>query len=317
MINLKWIKRGLIFNPLGRYEWMQAYSQVPTILELDDRLRVYFTCRPTPDLNNQFVSYTSFIEVEKHNPRSILYIHNQPILSLGEKGSFDEFGVHPTSVIRVENKIYLYYTGWSRNSSVPYETFIGLAISEDDGITFKRISEGPVIGKSIHDPFLTNGAYVMATEDCFKMYYASTKQWLLENGKLEPVYTIKSALSNDGVVWHSFHNNVLPAFSEFECISRPCVMHLNDGYHMWYGYRSIEDYRGGINSYKIGYAHSLDNKTWNRDDDKSGISLGNEGWDNEMMSYPQVVRIGDSLLLFYNGNDFGKYGFGYAELELE
>ena len=32
-----------------------------------------------------------------------------------------------------------------------------------------------------------------------------------------------------------------------------------------------------------------------------------------MICYPQVVRVDDRLLMFYNGNQHGASGFGYAE----
>lgn len=36
------------------------------------------------------------------------------------------------------------------------------------------------------------------------------------------------------------------------------------------------------------------------------------GWDSEMMCYPCVIENGDELVMFYNGNEHGKYALGYA-----
>ena len=33
-----------------------------------------------------------------------------------------------------------------------------------------------------------------------------------------------------------------------------------------------------------------------------------------MLCYPALVNYGDRVYMFYNGNDYGKTGFGYAEL---
>ena len=35
-----------------------------------------------------------------------------------------------------------------------------------------------------------------------------------------------------------------------------------------------------------------------------------------MIAYPNIVRVGERLLMFYNGNGFGQSGFGVAELPL-
>ena len=83
---------------------------------------------------------------------------------------------------------------------------------------------------------------------------------------------------------------------------------------MWFCYRSSNDFRDGIGSYKIGYAYSLDLINWIREDSLAGISLSNEGWDSKMICYPYVVETKYGIYMFYNGNGFGKSGFGYAIL---
>ncbi len=315
-MNELWQKRGLIFDPSYRFDWMNAYSQVPTILEKENVLRIYFTCRPIPDRSGLFVSHIAYIDVDKNDPSNVLYIHPKPILDLGNLGAFDEFGIHPTGVIRIDEKVYLYYTGWMRGVSVPYETWIGLAISNDDGDTFFRYSEGPIIGKSTDNPYLANGAFVFDDESHFKMMYASTTAWVPENGKHEPVYTLKGAVSSDGIHWETQQKPLFQQIKKDECISRPTVIRYKQVYHTWYGYRKIENFRGGSNSYRIGYATSKDFINWERNDELAGISLSKDDWDSQMMSYPQVLQIGQQLIMFYNGNHFGKYGFGYAVMDI-
>jgi hypothetical protein len=39
-----------------------------------------------------------------------------------------------------------------------------------------------------------------------------------------------------------------------------------------------------------------------------------DGWDSEMMCYPNVFECNKDTYLIYNGNDFGKNGFGIAKL---
>jgi len=300
MIGFNWHKKGKIFDPSNRFDWMESYAQVPTPLILEDKIRVFFTCRPKADSNGAFISHTTFLDLDLADPQRIIYIHDKPIIKMGDIGTFDEFGVHPTSVIKKDGKVYLYYTGWSRSASVPYQTWIGLLISNNDGRTFERVSDGPIIGNSIVNPYLANGAFVLFEKGRWLMYYASAKDWLKGSRKLEPVYSIKYAESVDGINWMAFDNPLLPEILEDECISRPTVVKYNDGYHMWYAYRSAkEDFRGNSKfSYQIGYAQSTDLKDWNRDDSLAGIACSVEGWDSQMMSYPYVIKLEEKLLMF-------------------
>jgi hypothetical protein len=65
----------------------------------------------------------------------------------------------------------------------------------------------------------------------------------------------------------------------------------------------------------MGYAVSKDGLTWTRLDEKVGITASSTGWDSEMLCYGYVLRIGQRLFMFYNGNKHGATGFGLAELD--
>ena len=67
--------------------------------------------------------------------------------------------------------------------------------------------------------------------------------------------------------------------------------------------------------YRLGYAWSDDLVKWTRDDANAGIGFSAAGWDSEMMCYPHIFECDKKVYLLYNGNEFGKYGFGIAELE--
>ena len=77
---------------------------------------------------------------------------------------------------------------------------------------------------------------------------------------------------------------------------------------MWYSYEN----KG--KNYKIGYAESNDGKKWERKDKIIKI-VGKSSWDNKMMAYPNIIKINSKKYMLYNGNHYGKYGFGYAELQ--
>ncbi len=66
---------------------------------------------------------------------------------------------------------------------------------------------------------------------------------------------------------------------------------------------------------KLGYAYSNDLTNWIRDDDNLQFSTKNDGeWDSDMMCYPNIFECDENIYLLYNGNEFGRYGFGLAKL---
>jgi hypothetical protein len=54
---------------------------------------------------------------------------------------------------------------------------------------------------------------------------------------------------------------------------------------------------------------------WERDDDRAGVDVSDEGWDSEMVSYPHVFELDGAVYMMYLGNQVGRHGFGLARLE--
>ena len=76
---------------------------------------------------------------------------------------------------------------------------------------------------------------------------------------------------------------------------------------MWYSHRG--------SSYRIGYAESNDGIRWQRMDGNCTIDVSGFGWDTDMVEYPHVFDHGGARYMLYNGNNYGKTGFGLAVLE--
>lgn len=312
---MKWVSKSHIFAPSGRHSWSVTHAQVPTPLFLADKLRIYFATRGAP-IDGQFVSNISFIEVESAKPSKLVYVHDNVCLPLGERGSFDEFGVMPGSLIQDGDDLLLYYTGWSRGTSVPYITAIGLAKSVDGGITFKKFSNGPIIGRGPLDPYLVNGPYVIRKDNQWLMWYSSCYQWIDNDGTVDPVYKIKRAASTDGVHWECEAEFCVPEVLDMEAQNAPCVFLIGESYYMAFCYRPNRNFRHNEYGYKIDMAVSSDLINWSRGE--SGlhrIDLSpTDNWDRLMQAYPRVISVKDKHYMFYNGNYFGKNGFGYAVL---
>lgn len=307
-----WDKKGLIYNTNTLHEWNKTHAQVPVVDVIgNNRLRIYYSSR-----SEKGISSCSFIEVDADNPGTILYEHAEPILPLGRLGTFDDCGIMPTCIVNVGDKKYLYYIGWTVRQTVPYHNAIGLAVSNDGGKTFTKMFEGPIITTTNTEPYFAGTAYVLKKDDIWRMWYLSCTKWEVINGKPEPFYHIKYAESTDGINWRRQGVVAIDYINEQEGgIVSASVVEDNMGYKMWYACRSANNYRiDKQQSYRIGYAESADGIKWARKDAEAGIEVSSNGWDSEMISYPYVIRHNEKTMLFYNGNGFGRSGFGYAEL---
>ena len=234
-----------------------------------------------------------------------------------KSGEFDDCGAMVSSVIQSDEKIYLYYTGWNKGGTVPFRNSIGLAISYDNGDSFIKEYVGPILDRSKDDPIFCTQPTVIKEQNLWRMWYSSATTWLITSDKLEPRYHLKYAESNDGINWTRNNHICIDYKDEKEGgIVRPAIIRDSEIYRMWFSYRGCENYRNEINrSYRIGYAESINGIDWNRMDDHAGIDLETNGWDSEMIAYPNIFYFNENYYMLYNGNEFGKTGFGMAWLE--
>ena len=315
-----WKKLGRVFNPaeIKGKDWLNEFAQAPSVLKFDNFIRVYFSCRPLPDANGQYVSYSAYVDLNRKNLFEIVNIAEEPIFKLGDRGTFDEFGTYPTSVIRNGEDVIAYYAGWTRCESVPFNVAIGMANSNDEGKTFNKMGSGPVLSYSMNEPFVLSGPKIRRFNNQWYLFYISGTKWIENNGKPEPVYKIRMAISDNGINWKKTEKDLIESKLEAnEAQASPDVFFWNNKYHMFFCYRYSLGFRGKEKGYRIGYASSDDLINWTRDDSKAGIDVSEDGWDSEMISYPHVFELDGSVYMFYLGNQVGRFGFGLAQLEGE
>ncbi len=309
---MRWVKKGHIFSAANQYEWMAHHASVPIADKVNDQVvRIYFGPR-----DQRGRTRTAFIDVDADNPTNILYVHDRPALDLGKRGAFDDSGVMPSSIVNDGPRKYLYYIGWEQGVTVPYRHSIGLAVSTDGGVTFERVFEGPVVDRTRDEPYFCTSPFVLVDEGQWKLWYASTTDWVEVDGRAEPRYQIKYAESVDGRAWNRPNITCIEYTHDGEANGKQCVIKENGLYRMWFSYRGSVDYRTDkAQSYRIGYAESLDGKRWERLDDLVGLERAEEGWDSMMVAYPWVYHHRGVKHMLYVGNGFGESGFGYAVLE--
>jgi hypothetical protein len=302
---MEWQKQGLIYAPSGDLWWAKSYAMLPTVDVLNENtLRVYFA-----SLDDELYGRIGYVDLDAKNPSRILGESKEPILDLGELGTFDDSGVNPSFIINLNGKKHLYYIGWQRAQRVPYLLFTGLASFNEAG-KLERTSRTPVFERTSREPFLRSAITIIHEEGIFKAWYCSGLRWIAVNEVQYPTYVIKYATSADGIIWETYDRICIDFADDDEFgFGRPYVVREADKYSMWYSIRSRAA------PYKIGYAESIDGVSWTRKDDEAGIERSASGWDSEMICYPCVVDAGGKRYMFYNGNRHGSTGFGYAILE--
>jgi hypothetical protein len=295
---------GLVYGPTGA-SWHRSHCQNPFAQQLSaNRYRVHFAAR---DDKNRSQGGWADVEVE-HARLTVKAAAAAPSLTLGRLGAFDDCGAMPGSIVTHRGRLLMYYTGWTLARAVPFTFFVGAAESRDAGATFQKISEAPVLGRNHHDPFLTGAPWVISENGVLRMWYISGTEWVPGKTDTEApthYYSIKHASSDDGIVWQTNDRLCLPYLENEHAIARPVVMKMDRGYRMIYSARRIGE------TYRIYGATSEDGLSWQRDDTPM-IEVASSGWDSEMVCYGSRLDTAQGNYLLYNGNAYGKDGFGAA-----
>ncbi len=302
---MKWEKQGIIYAPDGSSSWAKHSALQPTPLLLTPEIiRVFVGFR-----DEHGVSRVGFVDVEAANPSNVVQVSENPVLDIGIPGAFDENGIVPCAVVRHENELRLYYAGYQLGSKVKFFVFGGLAISQDGGNSFHRHQRVPVLERSDKELFFRVAHSVIFDEGKWRIWYGAGSEWTGPQNML-PVYDVRYTESADGIaIGPSGDICVSLKDSEEYRIGRPYVIRQDGRYLMFYGAATK---RAG---YRLGYAESIDGYSWTRKDDEVGITISQDGWDSLTIAYPSVLTYRDRTYLFYNGNNMGATGFGYALLK--
>jgi hypothetical protein len=318
---MKWIKHGKIFDPTQHQlpNNCKQFAQSPQALVFENFVRIYFSTRAVDPINGKFLSHIAFVDMKK-NLREIIRVSEQTVVPLGGLGCFDEHGIFPMNVIRHADAIYGYTCGWNRRISVSVDTGVGLAISRDEGLTFQRIGPGPVLAASLHEPCLVGDGFVKIIDGLFHMWYIFGTGWKKYAAGMPPdrTYKIGHATSKDGIAWvkEEARQIISDRIGTGESQALPTVIRIGNRYHMFFCYRESFDFRTARGrGYRIGHAWSDDISNWTRDDSTAALDGTSGDWDSDMQCYPHVFESDEKVYLLYNGNEFGRFGFGLAELQ--
>jgi hypothetical protein len=301
---INWQKKGLVYCPDGTgYFKTHATRSIPFRLN-ETILRLFFSSRDADDR-----MLPTFVDIDVRDPSKIINIGNEPLVGLGDPGTFDDSGLTLGCIVEFNNRVLFYYTGWKRRRVVSFELSIGILSWDRETDTFSRIFQGPILSQDKDHPLQVAGPFVILEGQRWRMWYCSGTAWKFPDNP-EPIYTVFYAESADGITWVPSNQPVIPYKFDGEVVSAPWVIKLSSKYLMWYSTRGHETKTA--KNYRIGFAESDDGIVWKRLDDQVGISRSESGWDSEMICYPSFYPYRNSIYMFYSGNGVGRGGIGYA-----
>ena len=230
------------------------------------------------------------------------------MLDIGSPGTFDDNGVNLGDLIVVGNQIRMYYVGYQIVSRVKFLAFSGLAISDDNGETFRRYTETPVMDRVVRVVIYVVFTLVESlTGGGFGIWYSVGDSWTSIEGKPYPDYHTRYIESKDGISCPQEGSFVLGPDGEEYRLGRARRVNIK-------GKELLYFTRGDINgSYFLGVAER-NGDVWEKKS-SAGIDLGVNSWDDRHLCYPAIINIDNKVYMFYNGNDMGNDGFGVAILE--
>lgn len=320
---LKFRNLGLIATPqnLAVQNGRVGFMQSPQVLQFDGFIRIYFSTRFL-DSSSKPVSKVEYLDFSK---TWLCLDSSSKSLSIEKSvlGAYDEHGIFPFVPFRIsETEIFGYISGWSRRISVDVETAIGICRSLDNGETFSRIGNGPILAAGKGEPFLVGDPFIIDIGQQLIMYYIFGTSWISNpqnpTAPLDRVYRIGLATSTDAINWERRNGNqIISCEEELECQALPSVTRFQDGWLMAFCYRNAHDFRHNKEKgYRLGFATSFDGFNWSRLSGKE-YTVELADWNFEMQCYPNLYTSDDQIYLVSNGNQFGRDGFGLHVLEGE
>lgn len=303
-----WRKIGRVFTANGNSNSMYSHASVPIVRGVfGNDVEVYFSTRNEKQEGS--IAKLCF-DLETLN---VKYLSETPLLVKGALGCFDDSGVMGSCIVQVNGAELLYFIGWNLGVTVPFRNSIGLAQLDDVTGIFRRKFSGPIIDRTRDEPHFCASNCVILDEGIYKIWYLSCTSWeTLPVGSVRHNYHIKYATSEDGVNWVR-NGEVAIDYSSHEeyAISVPRVIKEHGIYKMWFSSRGSKQ----SSSYAIRYAESSDGIKWHRHDDAINFVGSSDGWDHNMQCYPFIFDACGARYMLYNGNGYGRTGFGLARLD--
>lgn len=245
-----------------------------------------------------------------------------PLFDLGGPGKFDHNWCVLPCVHRIGGQWHLYYTG---NSGQPggLQAFWGMGlVVSDDLLHWRKYADEPILRGDGFPEWPANhgiaggGRIIELAEPdgrtLYRMHYTlatgtPSKDLLIDQAKQSVI-----AHSHDGIHWFDKRVAMRPRpEADYE---NAATIALN----VWQTRTRWRAIYAGIGTrfgfYSICEAVSADGLAWERGRPGENLSLApsGDGWERQMVEYPNVIQEDGKLRLFYCGNGYGATGIGTA-----
>jgi len=250
-----------------------------------------------------------------------------PLFDIGEPGSFDANWCVLPCIHKFGDKWHMYYTGHTgRGAGLQAFGGMGLAVS-DDLLHWERYSTEPILrgdgfedwpgnkgiaggGGRIHEIEQPDGSIL------YRMHYTLATGTPSPDLLVDQAKQAVMAHSYDGITW--FDRRVIMRARLAADYENAAAVGLN----IWKTptrYRAVYSGIGTrFGAYSICEAVSEDGLVWDRGEPGENLSLApqGDGWESQMVEYPNIVEEDGKLRMFYCGNGYGRTGIGTAVAEM-
>ena len=265
-------------NPIlvnsGNY-WDYSGVSQPKVLIENGVFEMFYTAQGS--------AYSGYIGRAYSNDGINWTTYNNPVLSPGLPGSWDETAVSAATVIKETDGYKMYYHGWSDPWS-PWH--IGLATSVDGNNWTKY--PNPVIYASGGQEYQLAPSSIIKIEDTYYLYYS---------GRSLPYADIRLATSPDGINWTKYSGNPILTYDktwEGTAVYYPTVYQNNNEYVMVFVNQSGTGF---------GKATSTDGINWIKDESNPFFTKydTHNNWGVGKIAYPNLVRVNSQDRIYYSG----------------
>lgn len=302
---------GRVFGAEDGPDWMVSHAAYPApVLLAPDHLRVFIVAR---DGDNR--GAVGWIDVDPADPVRVTAVSPEPCLLPGGLGTFSDRGISIGCVLPHEGALWMYYMGWNKSADVPFRNAIGLAVdASGTGERFEPAFEGPLVDRSRFDPFTLSYPFVTPPgpgggpgDGRWHMLYGTSRGGGTDEDQMHHVLT--EAWSEDGIDWQPGGADVVGLAPDEFGLSRPWIVRMDGQEHLFHAIRRKQ--------YSIGHAvrdPESENGAWQRLN-ADVLGPGTDAWEDSATCYPALIRAGGRLLMFYNGNGYGRTGLGVAVVD--
>lgn len=264
-----------------------------------DRVKVYFSARDARNKSSIYSQTFSFQggKLVKDAGESMLE------LSYDQCGDFAKDGISMGSYLSQPHAEWIYFLGWHLTQDVPWRNSIGLMQKAREGNAKWMPVDHPVIPLSDENPHSLSYPWVIKNGEGYEAYYGSNRIWG-QDGRMEHV--IKKSRSRDGLQWDHLSGHLFELSAAETAFSRPAITPFEDGYLM------VLSVKGGDGRYTMQWKYSENLENWKSVN--AVIEGAREEWESNERAYGSPFFHKGDLYVLYNGDGYGKTGFGALKL---